>query len=90
MGGCGRSCTAGGARGHPGPEPPSLKYLKRPTASETGGTFEVIYKIRFWNKPQALELLGRHQGLFREDAQQPIAQVPAFCLPEGCNGVSVQ
>jgi Terminase small subunit len=61
-----------------------------PAASETGGTFEVVYKVRFWNKLQALELLGRHQGLFREDAQQPIAHVPAFCLPEGCNGVSVQ
>jgi hypothetical protein len=61
-----------------------------PAASETVGTFEVICKIRFWNKPQALELLGRHQGLFREEQLLPPAMVPAFCLPVDCKGVSVQ
>jgi hypothetical protein len=76
---------------------PSIEVVRRktvgtvvPAGSETGQTIEVIYKVRLWNKTQALELLGRHQGLFRDDAQQPIAHVPAFCLPKGCNGVSVQ
>jgi len=58
--------------------------------SETGQTIEVIYKVRLWNKTQALELLGRHQGLFHEEQPLPVAIVPAFCLPEGFNGVSVQ
>jgi hypothetical protein len=31
------------------------------------GKTELVWKIKLWNKPQALELLGRHQGLFRED-----------------------
>ena len=58
--------------------------------SETRQSIEVIYKVRLWNNTQALELLGRHQGLFREDAQLPVSQCPAFALPEGCTGVSVQ
>ena len=74
----------------------SIEVVRRKTlgagasaGSETGQTIEAIYKVKLWNKPQALDLLGRHQGLFRAEAQQPIALVPAF-LPEGCKGVSVQ
>jgi hypothetical protein len=35
-------------------------------------------------------LLGRHQGLFREEQPSTAPSCPAFALPEGCNGVSVQ
>jgi phage terminase small subunit len=52
------------------------------------GRQERVYKIKWWNKPRALELLGRHQGIFTEE-QQPPANVPAFVLPHDCPGVSV-
>jgi hypothetical protein len=58
--------------------------------AEPDRPIEVVYKIRLWNKPQALELLGRHQGLFREEQPSTAPSCPAFALPEGCNGVSVQ
>ena len=50
---------------------------------------EFVYKIRLWNKPQALELLGRHQGLFREDPPSDAPDVPAFALPPETPGVNV-
>jgi hypothetical protein len=67
-----------------------LRQWPAPAGSETGQTIEVIYKVRLWNNTQALELLGRHQGLFREDAQLPVSQGPALALPDGFTGVNVQ
>ena len=29
------------------------------------------FEIRLWNKPRALEMMGRHLGLFKEDAPAP-------------------
>lgn len=66
----------------------SVEVVRRNMTSGDGTT-EVVYKIRFWNKPQALELLGRHQGIFREDQPSTAPACPAFALPEGCSGVSV-
>jgi len=53
------------------------------------GKTEFIYKIKLWNKPQALELLGRHQGIFREDQPSDAPDVPAFTLPPDTPGVRV-
>lgn len=66
----------------------SVEVVRRNMTSGDGTT-EVVWKIRLWNKPQALELLGRHQGLFREDQPSTAPAVPAFALPIGCPGVSV-
>jgi phage terminase small subunit len=53
------------------------------------GVQERVHKIKWWNKPKALELLGRHQGIFREEQPNEAPACPAFALPIGCSGVSV-
>jgi len=60
--------------------------VKRNLTSGDGKT-ERVWKIKLWNKPQALELLGRHQGLFREDPPSDAPEVPAFALPPETPGV---
>ena len=49
--------------------------VKRNLTSGDGKT-ERVWKIKLWNQPQALELLGRHQGLFREDPPSDAPDVP--------------
>jgi len=66
----------------------SIEVVKRNLLSFDGKT-EFIYKIKLWNKPQALELLGRHQGIFREDQPSDAPDVPAFTLPPDTPGVRV-
>ena len=66
----------------------SIEVVKRNLLSGDGKT-EFIYKIKLWNKPQALELLGRHQGIFREDQPSDAPDVPAFTLPPDTPGVRV-
>ncbi len=66
----------------------SIEVVKRNFTSGDGKQ-EFVYKIRLWNKPQALELLGRHQGLFREDPPSDAPDVPAFALPPETPGVRV-
>ena len=61
----------------------SIEVVVRRNRTSGDGTTETVHKVRLWSKPQALELLGRHQGLFREDGQLPVADAPAFCLPDG-------
>ena len=56
---------------------------------ERGWETELVWKIKLWNKPQALELLGRHQGIFREDQPSDAPDVPAFTLPPDTPGVRV-
>jgi phage terminase small subunit len=31
---------------------------------------EIVYKLRFWDKVKALELLGRHLGMFSDQAEE--------------------
>jgi hypothetical protein len=57
----------------------SIEVVKRNLTSGDGTT-ETVWKLKLWNKPQALELLGRHQGLFR-DPPSDHPPVPAFQLP---------
>ena len=64
----------------------SIEVVKRNFTSGDGKT-ELVWKIKLWNKPQALELLGRHQGLFREDLPSDAPAVPAFALPPETPGV---
>src|SRR5438128_10787683 len=66
----------------------SIEVVKRNFTSGDGKT-ELVWKIKLWNKPQALELLGRHQGLFREDPPSDAPDVPAFALPPETPGVRV-
>ena len=42
------------------------------------GRQERVYKINWRNKPQTLELFGRHQGIFREE--QPNAGLPVLAV----------
>src|SRR5207245_2425471 len=58
----------------------SIEVVKRNFTSGDGKT-ELVWKIKLRNKPQVLELLGRHQGLFREDPPSDAPEVPAFALP---------
>jgi phage terminase small subunit len=64
----------------------SIEVVKRNLTSGDGKT-ERVWKIKLWSKPQALELLGRHQGLFREDPPSDAPDVPAFALPPETPGV---
>src|SRR5712691_5934855 len=64
----------------------SIEVVKRNYTSGDGKT-ELVLKTKLWNKPQALELLGRHQGLFREDPPSDAPAVPVFALPPETPGV---
>ncbi len=66
----------------------SVEVVKRNFTSGDGKP-ELVWKIKLWNKPQALELLGRHQGLFREDPPSDAPEVPCFQLPPETPGVRV-
>ncbi len=66
----------------------SIEVVKK-NLTAGDGTLEYIYRIKLWNKPQALELLGRHQGIFREDQPSDAPDVPAFTLPPDTPGVRV-
>ena len=66
----------------------SIEVVKRNLTSGDGKQ-EFVYKIKLWNKVQALELLGRHQGLFRENPPSDAPDVPAFTLPPDTPGVRV-
>jgi hypothetical protein len=65
----------------------SIEVVRRNLTSGDGA-IETIHKIKLWNKPQALELLGRHFGIFNEE-QTPAATSPVFALPPETPGVSV-
>ena len=43
-------------------------------------------ELKLWNKPRALEMLGRHLGLFKEDA--PVPPQRAGSLWDHINSVS--
>jgi phage terminase small subunit len=67
----------------------SIEVVKRNFTSGDGKT-EFVYKIKLWNKPQALELLGRHQYLFPKEAPAHDGpDVPAFTLPDNSRGPAV-
>ncbi len=57
-------------------------------AAAGDGQQDLVHKVKFWSKLDALEKLGEHLALFEGDGQQP-ADVPAFTLPPGTNGVAV-
>lgn len=57
----------------------SIEVVKR-NLTTGDGKQEFVYKIKLWNKPQALELLGRHQGLFRENPPSDAPDVPCFIV----------
>jgi hypothetical protein len=45
---------------------------------------DIVHRVRFWNKPQMLELLARHLRLLDDAPIQPGAlRVPLFTLPDG-------
>jgi hypothetical protein len=58
-------------------------------ARRADGTMEYVYKIKLWNKPLAMELFGRNQGLFRENRPDDRPQVPATTLPADTPDMSV-
>jgi phage terminase small subunit len=64
----------------------SIRVVKK---NPFGGTVEYVQEFKLWNKPRALEILAKHQGLLREDGGQVAADVPAFALPPDTRGVSV-
>ena len=57
-------------------------------AAAGDGQTDLVHKVKFESKLDALEKLGEHLALFEGDGQQP-ADVPAFTLPPGTNGVAV-
>lgn len=44
-------------------------------------TREQVVKVKLWDKPRALELLGKHQGIGGEGAQAPTG--PSIIFPPG-------
>ena len=57
----------------------SIEVVRRNLTSGDRAT-EVVWKIKLWGKPQALELLGRHQGIFREEQPSEHPPVPMFAV----------
>ena len=49
---------------------------------------DLVAKVKFWSKLDALEKLAEHLGLLEGQGEQS-ADVPAFTLPPGCRGVDV-
>jgi phage terminase small subunit len=66
----------------------SVKVVRKNLTSGDG-CVEYVHEIKLWSKPRALETLGKHQGLFREEGAPPPAPAPAFVLPADTPGVSV-
>jgi len=66
----------------------SIKVVKK-NLTVGDNAVEYVHEIKFWNKPQALELLARHLGLLEKDQQGPVVDVPAFTLPPETPGVRV-
>jgi phage terminase small subunit len=60
----------------------SFEVVRKNTAGGDGQV-DIVHKVKFWNKNQALELLMKHHGLLQAEQGAPEAEVPCFILPEG-------
>lgn len=58
-----------------------VKVVKKNAAGADRET-DIILRVKFWNKIQALELLMKHHGLLQGELE-PEVRVPCFIMPEG-------
>lgn len=61
----------------------SVEVLReRTTIAGEATTEESTVKVKAWDKLRALELLGKHLGIFKD--QFVLSPAPIYALPEGC------
>lgn len=60
----------------------SYEVIKK-NAAAGDGEVDIVHKVKFWNKNQALELLMKHHGLLQGEMGGSEPDVPTFIMPEG-------